>query len=123
MAAHDAFLGWERAARERNLLDRLRDHPDGILAFMRDFAVPFDNNLSERHKVRACPATAAWRAMTLAMDRKNGCGNKPGKNPFFLYPGVAGVEYRLFAGGIRQCLPEQLRFVKMCSNYPEPCIA
>ena len=48
MAAHDAFLGWERAARERNLLDRLRDHPDGILAFMRDFAVPFDNNLSER---------------------------------------------------------------------------
>ena len=46
--ARDAFLGWERAARERNLLDRFRDHPDGILAFMRNFAVPFDNNLSER---------------------------------------------------------------------------
>jgi len=33
----------------RNLLDRFRDHPDGILAFMRDFAVPFTNNLSERN--------------------------------------------------------------------------
>ena len=32
----------------RNLLDRFRDHPDGILAFMRDFTVPFDNNLSGR---------------------------------------------------------------------------
>jgi len=26
----------------------LQNHPDGILAFMRDFAVPFTNNVSER---------------------------------------------------------------------------
>jgi transposase len=32
----------------RNLLDRFRDHPDGILAFMRDFSVPFTNNQSEQ---------------------------------------------------------------------------
>jgi len=40
--------GRPKQTKARNLLNRFQNHADSILAFMNDFQVPFDNNMSER---------------------------------------------------------------------------
>ncbi len=41
--------GRKKKSKPRNLLELLREHKEGILRFVKDFSIPFDNNQAERN--------------------------------------------------------------------------
>ena len=88
----------------RNLLDRLIAHRGAVLAFLHDFAVPFDNNRAERDLRMITPALAGGaREVKLKV---SGCFRSPeGANYFCRIrgrpPGVSTLrkqDYSVFDG-------------------------
>jgi transposase len=71
--------GRARASPERNLVERFRDHKDSILCFLRDFNVPFDNNLSERDL-----------RMAKVKQKVSGCLTSAGEQGVHIFAAVRG---------------------------------
>ena len=78
-----------------SLIDRLRDYKESVCLFVKNFAVPFDNNQAERDlrmikvkaKVSGCFRTEEGATDFLKIMSYTGTAKKQGVNPFHA-PGI-----------------------------------